>query len=77
MSNTVRFAGVPSYVSASAKTKAKQVLWDWLDTDGFQEGADGASAIIAIVWGNSTVEAWIEEHRMKERQAGMETANAR
>ena len=42
---------------------AKRCLYGWLDSDGFQEGADGASDIIDIVWGVGTSGRWVQEWR--------------
>jgi hypothetical protein len=73
----VRFASLertPTAVMPHQKAKAKQILWDWLEADGFQEGADGASDVIAAVFGDSTAKAWIDEFYLRERQKGMERA---
>lgn len=45
----------------SKKSQAKRVFHGWLNTDGYQEGADGAAAVIDVVWGDGTAERWYEE----------------
>ena len=67
---------VPHVITSSQMAKAKAALWSWLDSDGFQEGADGASEVIAALLGDAIATKWVQEWYAKEREKGMANANA-
>lgn len=41
--------------------RAKEVLLSWLNQDGFQEGADGATQVIDVFLGEGTGRQWFDE----------------
>lgn len=43
------------------KEKAKEVLIQCIESDGYQEMWDGASSVIDAVWGNGTARSWVKE----------------
>jgi hypothetical protein len=53
-----------SFILWQKREAAKKVFIDWLEGDGFQEGAHGASMIIDVVWGFGTADRWEAEWRM-------------
>ena len=61
----------------SKKAAAREVLRNWLFSDGFQEGADGASAVIDLVWGEGTADVWVKEVWEEQAAAKAEAAAQR
>lgn len=39
----------------------KDIIQGWLRSDGFQEGADGATAVAAVMFGHTVVDEWVDE----------------
>lgn len=45
----------------SLHADVKDIIVGWLDGDGFQEGADGATSVASVVLGEGFVEAILAE----------------